>query len=292
MEPLRVLPVFLVNPAILAIPVKLDRGRQLGGDRVLVVALCNQKGGVGKTTTAVNLSRAAHLRGMRTLVADLDPQANTTTTLLGKAPDDDVETLADVLSARSDAVAADVIVPTGWAGVDVLPSGGDTLADVGSELVAMGPGREHRLREALAPLNGYELAILDSPPALDLLTINALTAADRIVIVTTASLFSADGIARLLATVDAVRRYANPTLTIAGVVINALEERTRRQRHWLNELITNSPAPVWQPPIPKATWIGEAIEAGVGLDEWGSPAATVLADTYDHYLTQLLEATR
>ncbi|MGH3591754.1 MAG: ParA family protein [Pseudonocardiaceae bacterium] len=259
---------------------------------MLVVALCNQKGGVGKTTTAVNLARAAHLRGMRTLVADLDPQANTTSTLLGKAPDSDVETVADVLSARSDAQATDVIVETGWAGVDVLPSGGDTLADVGSELVAMGPGREYRLREALAPLGGYELVLLDCPPALDLLTINALTAAERIVIVTTASLFSADGIARLLATVDAVRRYANPKLSIAGVVVNALEERTRRQRHWLNELATNAPAPVWQPPVPKATWIGEAIEAGVGLDEWGSPAASVLAGTYDHYLTQLLEASR
>jgi chromosome partitioning protein len=258
---------------------------------LLVVVLCNQKGGVGKTTTAVNLARAAHLRGKRTLLADLDPQANTTSTLLGKAPDTDVETVADVLSARTDAAAVDVIVPTGWACVDVLPSGGDVLADVGSELVAMGPGREHRLREALAPLNDtYELALLDSPPALDLLTINALTAADACVIVTTASLFSADGIARLLATVDAVRRYANPRLRIAGVIVNALEERTRRQRHWLNELVSNAPAPVWQPPVPKATWIGEAIEAGVGLDEWGSPAASVLAGTYDNYLTHILKA--
>ena len=256
---------------------------------MLVVVFCNQKGGVGKTTTVVNVARAAHLRGLRTLLGDLDPQANTTSTLLGKAPDPDAETVADVLSARSEATALDVIVPTGWPGVDVLPSGGDALADVGGELVTMGPGREHRLHEALAPLTGYELVLLDSPPALDLLTINALTAASRIVIVTTASLFSADGIARLLATVEAVRRYANPRLRIAGVIVNALEERTRRQRHWLQELITHAPAPVWQPPVPKATWIGEAIEAGVGLDEWGSPAASVLAGVYDHYLDQLLE---
>lgn len=256
---------------------------------MLVAALCNQKGGVGKTTTSVNLGRAAHLRGIRTLIVDLDPQANTTSTLLGKAPDKDVETLADVLSFRSDATVSDVVVPTGWAGVDVLPSGGDALADVGSELVAMGPGREHRLREALAVVSGYRLVILDSPPALDLLTINALTAAQRVVIVTTASLFSADGIARLLATVEAVQRYANPSLRITGVVVNQLEVHTRRQRHWLNELTANAPAPVWQPPVPKATWIGEAIEAGVGLDEWGSAAASVLADTYDGYLTQLLE---
>lgn len=256
---------------------------------MLVATLCNQKGGVGKTTTAVNLARAAHLRGLRTLIADLDPQANTTSTLLGKAPDTDVETIADVLSARTDATAADVIVPTGWAGVDVLPSGGDALADVGAELVTMGPGREHRLRESLSKLaKDYELILLDSPPALDQLTINALTAANRVIIVTTAALFSADGIARLMATISAVRQYANPQLTLAGLVINMLEERTRRQRHWMTELTAHAPAPVWQPPVPKATWIAEAIEAGMGLDEWGSAPARVLTETYDHYLTQLV----
>lgn len=258
---------------------------------MLIAALCNQKGGVGKTTTTINLARAAHLRGLRTLVVDLDPQANSTSTLLGKPPDPDVESLADVLSARTDAKAADVIVNTGWAGVDLLPSGGDALADVGGELVAMGPGREHRLREALAKLDGYDLALLDSPPSLDLLTINALTAAHRLVIVTTAALFSADGIARLMATIEAVVRYANPDLTIAGVVVNALQARTRRQKHWMAELAADAPAPVWQPPVPAATWIAEAVEAGSGLDEWNTPAATVLAETYDRYLTQLLDKT-
>ena len=84
--------------------------------------------------------------------------------------------------------------------------------------------------------------------------------------------------------------YANPRLRIVGVVVNAPEERTRRQRHWMHELVNNAPAPVWQPPVPTATWVGEAIKAGVGLGEWDSPAASVLAGTDDHYLTQRLEA--
>lgn len=257
---------------------------------MLVAALCNQKGGVGKTTTTINLARAACLRRMRTLVVDLDPQANATSTMLGKLTSAEQESLADVLSARSDATASDVIVSTEWAGVDLLPSGGDALADVGAELVTMGPGREHRLREALGGLKDYDLALLDAPPALDLLTINALTASDRAVIVTTAALFSADGIARLMATVGAVQRYSNPKLAVAGIIVNALQPRTRRQRHWLGELNANAPAALWHPPVPNATWIAEAIEAGSGLDEWNTPAATVLAETYDYYLTQLMDS--
>lgn len=258
---------------------------------MLVVALCNQKGGVGKTTTAFNLARAAHLRGIETLIGDLDPQANTTSTLLGQALDTSAESVADVLSARSDATSSDVIVKTGWQHVQVLPSGGDALADVGTELVAMGPGREHRLREALSPLVGaYELVLLDCPPALDLLTINALTAAQEAVIVTTAALWSSDGIARLLATLDAVQKYSNASLHPAGVIVNGLE-RTRRQRHWHEELLANSPVAVWGPPVPKLTWIAEAAEAGVGLDEWNTPAASNLLAVYDQYLSNILEGT-
>jgi len=267
----------------------------LGRVAMLVTALCNQKGGVGKTTTALNMARAAHRRALRTLVVDLDPQANTTTTLLGANPEEGSETLADLLSPRSDATLGDVVVKTGWSGVDVVPSGADVLADVGGELVTLGPGREHCLREALATARAdqeYQLVLLDCPPALDQLTINGLTAAHRGVVVTSAALWSNDGIARLLRTVDAVRRYNNPVLEIIGVIVNAFEARTRRQRHWFEELLESGPAPVWQPPVPKATWIAEAVEAGVGLDEFGTPAAAALAQTYEGYLTRLLESAR
>jgi chromosome partitioning protein len=148
----------------------------------------------------------------------------------------------------------------------VLPSGGDALADVGTELVVMTTGREYRLRKAFEQLDSahrYDLVLLDCPPALDMLTINALTCATRVVIVTTAALWSSEGIARLLTTVDAIREYSNPHLTLAGVIVNSVE-RTRRQNHWLEDLRVNSPAPVWLPAVPKATWIAEAAEAGQG----------------------------
>jgi chromosome partitioning protein len=268
---------------------------------MLIVALCNQKGGVGKTTTTVNLARAAHRQGLPSLVVDLDAQANTTATVLGGFLDESTASVAEVLSARSPAGAEAAVVSTGWAGVDVLPSGGDRLADVAGELVTMGPGREHRLAEALAGLSrsparhapgvvggGYEVVLLDCPPALDLLTINALTAAGRVLVVTTAALWSSDGIRRLVSSIEGVRRYTNPELALAGIVINAWEN-TRRQRHWLDELTEAAPAPVFHPPVRKASWIAEAVEAGLGLDEWGTPAAAVLAETYQQFLIAMLK---
>jgi len=261
---------------------------------MLVAAICNQKGGVGKTTTTVNLARAAHLRSWPTLVADLDPQAATTKALLGIAPDPADETVADALSARSTATVADVVRETRWKGVDVLPSGGPVLADVAGELVTMGAGREHRLSEGLrmlteAPGLEYALVLIDCPPSLDLLTVNALTATHRAVIVTHAGLLSVDGISDLMTTVRAVQRYANSALAVAGVIVNQLEERTRRGRHWLGELTEHAPAPVWSPTVRKATCIADALEVGAGLDEWGTPEATVLAEIYDRYLTYLTQ---
>lgn len=284
---------------------------------MLKVGAVNQKGGVGKTTTILNIGRAAHLRGLRVLIVDLDSQANTTQTLLGREPDKDGEvTVADVLSGRVPTTLADVIRPTGWANVDVAPSGGDILGDIESELVVMPTGREYRLREVFdtflaSPGGGqYDLVLVDMPPSLSQLVINGLSFVDVVLIVTEASLYSANGIARLLRTIQSVRKYNNPDLRIAGTIVNAYEARTRRQKHWLEELKTAGltqaaaagegtgtassaallgPAEVWEPVVPKATWIAEAQEAGVGLDEWGTVQAKLLQqDVYDVYLTRLL----
>lgn len=285
--------------------------------RVLKVGAVNQKGGVGKTTTTLNIARAAHNRGLRTLIVDLDSQANTTQTLLGREPDKEGEvTIADVLSGRVPTTLAEVVQSTGWSNVDVVPSGGDILGDIESELVVMPTGREYRLREAfdvfLASPAGadYDIVLVDMPPSLSQLVINGLSFVDVVLIVTEASLYSANGIARLLRTIESVRKYNNPDLRIAGTIVNAFEARTRRQKHWLDELkaagLTEAataadgtgtpaatasigPAEVWEPVVPKATWIAEAQEAGVGLDEWGTVQARVLQqDVYDVYLTRLL----
>lgn len=266
---------------------------------MLTAVLCNQKGGVGKTTTAVNLARAAHLRGLRTLIVDMDPQAATTMTVLGRMPEPGVLSVADLLSDRTrrDTGAAEVVCETGWAKVDCLPSGGDVLAMVQTELVTAGPGREHRLREALGSLDGYDLVLIDSPPQLDLLLVNSLAAASRGVIVSTAGLFSLNSIALLLRTVDEVRRYIQPELRIVGIILNAFEAATVREKHWLAELRRSAPVPLWEPPIPRATWIAQAIEAGLGLDELGSEytarareRAGEVAAAYGEHLSRLLDS--
>jgi chromosome partitioning protein len=285
----------------------------------------NQKGGVGKTTNILNIARAAHLRGLQVLVMDLDSQANTTTVLLGTEPDKaGEETIADVLSARTATTLTDVVRSTGWANVQVVPSGGDVLAEVENELVMMPTGREYRLREAFEAylatpgVQAPDVVLVDLPPSLGQLVINGLTFLDVVIIVTEASLFSANGIARLLRTIEGVRKYNNPSLQIAGTIINAFEARTRRAKHWRQELETAGlaataaaaeaaeaarrgqpapdptglpagPAEIWQPVVPKATVIADAQEAGVGLDEWGTtPARLLQEDVFDVYLDRLL----
>lgn len=253
-----------------------------------IFALSNQKGGVGKSTTTYNLARAAIVQGLRVLVVDADPQGNLTsiTTAVPLAPD--ALDLADVLTSRSDDQATDAIVPGLWPGLDVLPSS-DKLAQVRDELVTTGGGREARLRDALAPVvDAYDVVLIDCPPSLDLITLNALAAADRVVIVANASLFSADGIAKLRETIDTVNRYYNPSLTVAGVIVNQYESQTNHAQHWRGELGANI-QPMLTPEIPKHTWIREASEGGVGLDELGTRAATRLAEVYSSYLDTIRE---
>lgn len=256
-----------------------------------IYALCNQKGGVGKSTTAFHLARAAVLRGDRVLLVDNDPQGNLTSVTAADPVDDDQAGLADALSSRASETIRDVIVPGIWPGLDLVPTAGVTLGAVRDELVIAGAGREGRLREALAAVvDDYDLILIDCAPSLDQLTINGLTAAGAVVIVTHSKLWSANGLAQLLDTIGSVRQYYNPGLGVAGVIVNQHEDRTLGGRHWLDELITAAEQRslrVLTPPIPKRVAISDATEVAVGLDQIGTADATALAALYADHLTAL-----
>ncbi|MBU5410662.1 ParA family protein [Cutibacterium acnes] len=256
-----------------------------------IFALCNQKGGVGKSTTTFHLARAAVLRGQRVLVVDNDPQGNLTSVAAAEPVGEDQAGLADALSARAPETIRDVIVPGVWPGLDVVPTSGVTLGYVRDELVIAGAGREGRLREVLAAVAGdYDVILIDCAPSLDQLTINGLTAAQGVVVVTHSKLWSANGLAQLLDTIESVRAYYNPELCVAGIIVNQHEENTVSGKTWLGELAQAAESrglSVLSPPIPKRVVIADATEAARGLDEWGSAEATALGQLYADHLTSI-----
>lgn len=248
------------------------------------LAICNQKGGVGKTTTTFQLARAAVRRGMSVLLIDNDPQGNLTRAATVEPVSPGQVGLADVLSDRTAETLNDVIVEGVWPGMDVVPTVGETLGAVRDELVIAGAGRESRLRQAIRGLNeGYDLIIIDCAPSLDQLTINAFTAADEALIVSEAKLFATDGLAKLLATIETVQQSYNEGLQVAGVVMNSHQGETVSGRTWLKEVrhaLDERSLVVFEPPIPRRVVISDATEAGKGLDEYGTSTATGLGSLY------------
>lgn len=256
-----------------------------------IFAFCNQKGGVGKSTTAFQIARAAVLAGRRVLAVDLDPQGNLTSNATAEPVEDDQAGLADALSSRASETIGDVIVPGVWPGLDVVPTRGVTLGAVRDELTIAGAGREVRLREALAAVvDDYDLILIDCAPSLDQLTINGLTAAQGVVVVTHAKKWSLDGLSQLLDTIESVKSYYNPALRVSGIIVNQYEERTVGAQQWLADLegvAETRGLALLTPPIPKRVVISDATEASRGLDEWGSPEAAALGAIYADQLASI-----
>jgi chromosome partitioning protein len=222
-----------------------------------VYAIANQKGGVGKTTTAVNVAACVAEAGYETLLVDVDPQGNATTGL-GSARDGRPG-VYDVLAGE--VAARDAVRPAGIAHLSLLASTPD-LAGATMELPRL-PGSETRLRDALAPLrDAYAFILLDCPPSLGPLTINALVAADRVIVPVQTEYFALEGLAGLLDTLALVQRELNPRLTVAGMLLTMHDARTKLAQDVEREVREHFPTLVFDTVIPRNVRLGEAPSFG------------------------------
>jgi chromosome partitioning protein len=229
-----------------------------------VVALANQKGGVGKTTTAINLGAALADRGVQVLLVDLDPQANTTSGL-GVDPRRARLTVYELLlgEARVDEVA----LPTGVQGLFLVPS---TPALAGAEIeLAAAPERERRLRTALADLaGGYGLVLIDCPPSLGLLTLNALAAASETLIPVQAEYFALEGLGHMLYSQSLVQTNLNPDLHLGGILVTQFDGRTALAWQVLEEVRRAYPDKVYHTIIPRNVRVSEAPSHGLPVTDY------------------------
>ena len=221
------------------------------------LAVANQKGGVAKTTTVASLGSALAEAGRKVLLVDLDPQSCLTFSL-GVDPDAVELSVHDVLLGR---VGPAMAIQATDDGMDLLPA---TIDLAGTEVALLSrPGREYVLRSALAEVEGaYEVVILDCSPSLGVLTLNALTAADEVLIPLQCEMLSHRGVGQLLDTIDDVKRILNPKLHVAGVLPTMYDGRTNHARAVLADVSERYGLPVLEPPIPRSIRFAEAPAVG------------------------------
>jgi chromosome partitioning protein len=227
-----------------------------------VYAVANQKGGVGKTTTAVNLASCAAAEGSQTLLVDLDPQCNATVAVGG---DRDLHPSSyDCLTGETS--VAEAARPAGPDNLWIVPANKD-LAGAAVELPRM-EGSETRLRERLGPIRErFAVTLLDCPPALGPVSVNALTAADRVIVPVQAEYLALEGLVQFLETLSLIRRELNPQLEVSGLLITMHDERTRLAQDVETELRDHFDRMVFETVIPRSVRVAESPSYGLPVTE-------------------------
>jgi chromosome partitioning protein len=238
-----------------------------------VIGIANQKGGVGKTTTAVNLGAALAEVGIRTLLIDLDPQANATSAL-------GVEKSTIELSVYEALIGligvSDVVRPTPWSGLSLVPS---TIRLAGAEIEMVGlMAREQRLRRVIEPIRErFDVVLIDCSPSLGLLTVNALTAADGIVIPIQCEYLALEALGQLTNTLDLIRDNLNPRLHLLGIVMTMFDARTNLSQQVVEQVRAHFPERVFGAIIPRSVRLSEAPSYGQPITVYDSASRGAVA---------------
>jgi chromosome partitioning protein len=270
-------------------------GANTPGSRPRVLAIANQKGGVGKTTTAINLSTALVAVGERVLVVDLDSQGNASTGL-GIEPSNRRKTSYDVMTGQIG--LAEAALPTAVPGLDVVPANNDLIgleADLMQE-----SGRPFRLRAAVSGLRehcqglsateGYSYLLIDCPPSVNILTLNAMTAADAVLVPVQCEFFALEGISQFKETIDQIRENLNPGLEIQGVVLTMHDARTSLSKEVAENVREFFGPKVYNTVIPRNTRVAEAPSHGKPLLLYDYECAG--SQAYIRLATEIIERER
>ena len=248
------------------------------------IAIFNQKGGVGKTTTNINLAACLALRGKKVLVLDIDPQGNTTSGL-GVAKKGLKDTVYNVL-VYVDYDIRDAVIHTGVENLDLIPASVD-LAGAEVELVQI-EGREEALKKGLYKIkDGYDYIFIDCPPSLGLLTINSLAAVDSVLIPIQCEFYALEGVSQLVSTIDLVKKSLNPALEVQGVILSMFDGRTNLSAQVVQEVKRYFGGKVYSTVIPRNVRLAEAPSYGLPITEYDPKSKG--AEAYMEFAEEFLE---